>query len=1148
MSRSARLNLAIGLPLRNQDSLDALVRDVADPTSPSYRAYVTSEQFAERFGPTESDYNSLIAFAESQGLTVTATHPNRMILDVSGSVASVENAFHVEMVAWSDNTRGAFFAPDRDPSLDLDVPVLDITGLDNYVVPRPMNVKARPLSERSTWAATGSGPGGLLIGSDYRAAYAPGVKLTGTGQTIGLFELDGFYAADVAANFKTAGLPAVPVQTVLLNGSSGAAGNANIEVMLDIMMAAYMAPGATKIVVYEGNNWNDILNRMATDNSASQLSCSWGFSPINATTEQIFRQMIAQGQSFFQASGDNGAYSGAIMSPSDDPNVTVVGGTHLNTSGPGGSWLSETVWSGSGGGVSKAYAIPSWQQGAKTTAAGGSSTMRNIPDVAMLADVQIYLIQNNGQAVSVGGTSAAAPLWAGFMALANQSALAGGMGPVGFLNPAVYAIGEGSAGNVDLHDIVVGSNNGYSAAAGFDLSTGWGSPAGQALIDQLAGTKNSPSFSLTSGSGSVSVTPGSTASLPIGILAQNGFTGSVVLTVTGLPAGVTATFSSTALTLTAASSAAPGTYPLTVTGKSGALTASLTLSAIVAPASGFSLSASPASLGMAQGSTAKSTVTVTSTGSFSGTVALTASGLPSGVTAAFTRGATAAANSLTLTASNTAAIGTSTVTVTGTSGSLTQKTSVTLTVTAASSFGLAVTPAALSIAQNSTATGSVAVTPQNGFTGTVSLAFSGLPGGVTGAFTQTGFTLSANATATPGTSTVTVTGSSGTLTKSATFTLTVVAPPSFTLSTGASSVTVSAGSSESALVTVTPQNGFTGKVTLTVSGLPAGVTATFGALPAANTYGVTFAAASSAAAGTNVVRIAGASGSLSATANLNLSVVKPADFSLSVAPGSLTVFQGAGASAIVSVSALNSFTGKVALTASGLPAGLTASFGNTGLLTLTASKTAAKATATVTITGASGTLSHTTTLSVTIGTPATGNVTVDLSGVANVAGIAIDGTQFLTGGLDNGGRAYPASLLSGALTVAGTSFTILPASVMNTVSSGSVSLPAGQYTTLKLLAAGVNGNQINQSFTVTYTDGTKTVIKQSLSDWFAPQNYAGETSALVVPYRDNSNGTIDGRPFQLYEYSLALAPAKTVSSLMLPSNRNVVIVAATLTR
>ena len=124
-------------------------------------------------------------------------------------------------------------------------------------------------------------------------------------------------------------------------------------------MAAYMAPGASSIIVYEGTNPNDVLNRMATDNLASQLSSSWGWSPTNATTEQIFKQMVAQGQSLFQASGDSGAYTGAIMPPADDPNLTVVGGTSLTTAGAGGPWQSETTWSDSGGGISTTWPIPS---------------------------------------------------------------------------------------------------------------------------------------------------------------------------------------------------------------------------------------------------------------------------------------------------------------------------------------------------------------------------------------------------------------------------------------------------------------------------------------------------------------------------------------------------------------------------------------------------------------------------------------------------------------------------------------------------------------------------------------------------------------------------------------------------------------------
>jgi subtilase family serine protease len=321
----------------------------------------------------------------------------------------------------------------------VDVAVLDITGLDNFVLPKPMDLRTASLAAAAP-LVTGSGPAGLFLGKDFRAAYAPSVTRTGAGQTIGLFELDGFYRNDVTANFQTAGLLPVPVQTVLLDGYNGTPGSGNVEVILDIMMAAYMAPGAS-IIVYEGYNWNDVLNRMATDNTAKQLSSSWCFYPINATTEQIFKQMIAQGQSLMQASGDSGAYSGWIMPPANDPNVTVVGGTALTTAGAGGPWQSETAWGGSGGGVSPTYTIPTYQQKMNMAALGGSNAMRNIPDVAMVAAVQLYLICDNGTAISVGGTSAAAPLWAGFLALANEQAAVNGKPPVGFVNPAIYALG-----------------------------------------------------------------------------------------------------------------------------------------------------------------------------------------------------------------------------------------------------------------------------------------------------------------------------------------------------------------------------------------------------------------------------------------------------------------------------------------------------------------------------------------------------------------------------------------------------------------------------------------------------------------------------------------------------------------------------------
>ncbi len=210
---------------------------------------------------------------------------------------------------------------------------------------------------------------------------------------------------------------------------------------------------------------------------------------------QIFQEMAVQGQSFFSASGDYDAYTGLIPFPGDTPYITQVGGTTLTTTGPGGAWVSETVWNwgdgiGSGGGISTQYPIPCWQTNIDMTANQGSTTMRNTPDVALTAD-NVYVRVDGGEQ-DVGGTSCAAPLWAGFTALVNEQAAASGQEPVGFVNPLVDAIGSGPNYTSAFHDITTGNNTTpasptkFYAVAGYDLCTGWGTPNGQKLIDALA--------------------------------------------------------------------------------------------------------------------------------------------------------------------------------------------------------------------------------------------------------------------------------------------------------------------------------------------------------------------------------------------------------------------------------------------------------------------------------------------------------------------------------------------------------------------------------------------------------------------------------------------------------------------------------------
>ena len=167
-----------------------------DPASPDFRRFLTPDQFTEQFGPTEADYQAVIAFANSNGLAVTRTHRNRTLVCVSGAVADIEKTFNVTLRLYHHPTEPrTFYAPDTGPSFALNVALLTVAGLNDYHVPRPMSLHHSGGSAASSLAPlTGSGPGGTYMGNDFRAAYLPGVALTGSSQTVGLLEFDGYSA------------------------------------------------------------------------------------------------------------------------------------------------------------------------------------------------------------------------------------------------------------------------------------------------------------------------------------------------------------------------------------------------------------------------------------------------------------------------------------------------------------------------------------------------------------------------------------------------------------------------------------------------------------------------------------------------------------------------------------------------------------------------------------------------------------------------------------------------------------------------------------------------------------------------------------------------------------------------------------------
>ena len=424
------LQVSIGLPLRNQSALSEFLREISDPQSAKYHKFLTPRDFADRFGPTVEDYQSVIQFAGTNGLAVSDAHPNRVVLDLEGSVANVERAFHLRLQTYRHPAEPRdFFAPDTAPSVPAYLPVVTVEGLSDYFIPKPLSHRIDP---SRILPLSGSGPGGYYAGNDFRNAYAPGTALTGAGQSVGLLEFSAFFPSDITSYEDTIGRTNyVPVTTIVLGHPAPTTAN-NGEVALDIEVALAIAPGLSQVIVYEIKSGpSSILSRMANDNLAKQLSSSWtwGGGP-SVTIDNIFQQMAAQGQSFFQASGDSDAYTGAAVldnatqttAPVDSTNLTCVGGTTLSMNGSGGSWASETVWNwnnsgqpnvGSGGGISAYYKIPYWQTNLANAANAGSSTFRNVPDVALTAD-SVYVAYNNGGSGGFGGTSCAAPLWAGF--------------------------------------------------------------------------------------------------------------------------------------------------------------------------------------------------------------------------------------------------------------------------------------------------------------------------------------------------------------------------------------------------------------------------------------------------------------------------------------------------------------------------------------------------------------------------------------------------------------------------------------------------------------------------------------------------------------------------------------------------------------
>ncbi len=312
-----------------------------------------------------------------------------------------------------------------------------------------------------------------------------------------MLEFLGYNIADVNSYFSHVGQTnTVSVVGVSTDGSSlSCTGSCDDgEQVLDIEVAISMAPGMSQVRVYVSDTSDvSIFNRMATDNNAKSLSCSWGWSPADPTSDDpIFREFAAQGQNLFVASGDDGAFT--THSSDVYPGrrcVDHLGGRH----GPDHRQRGRRLEVGDRLERQRRRHLP--PTGSRFPAirrppassrppTRGSKTLRNVPDVAAEANQDNYICFDGICQSGWGGTSFAAPRWAGYLALVNQQSVAHGHSTVGFLNPTLYTLGLGSSHATYYHDITSGNNGTYTTQTGYDLVTGWGSPNGTGLINFLA--------------------------------------------------------------------------------------------------------------------------------------------------------------------------------------------------------------------------------------------------------------------------------------------------------------------------------------------------------------------------------------------------------------------------------------------------------------------------------------------------------------------------------------------------------------------------------------------------------------------------------------------------------------------------------------
>ena len=932
--RMDEMILALDSSDEQKQALDALIAAQQDPASPQYQKWLTPEQFADQFGVSQNDVDQVSAWLQSHGFSIDEVPTGRRTIVFSGTAGLVQAAFHTQIRKYQVNgaTHYANASDPQIPEALAEVVKGTVTlhdfGRQSMRTPRREVPMSAP--EFSSGGSYYLAPADFATIYNLTPLYNGGFD--GTGKSIAIVGRTNINMSDVQTFRNYFGL-AVNNPQIILNGTNPGITADEDEAVLDVEWSGAVAKGATiKFVVSASTNSTDGVDLSAqyivSNNTAPVMSTSYGSCEAGmgnaelAFYKNLWQQAAAEGISTLVSAGDSGAAGcdqggestalggRAINGLCSSLYSVCVGGTQFaDTTSYSTYWLSssnatnkgsaisyipEIAWNQSGsvsggsglwatgGGVSAVYAKPSWQAGPGVPADG----KRDVPDISLAASTHDgYLVVENGYLYVIGGTSASSPSFAGIMAIVNQKTGSAQGNP----NPTLYALAalqaKGSTAHAYFHDVTSGSNavpgtSGYNAGTGYDLTTGIGTVNASNLVNYWgdAVVTVPPSINAAMTVPSLTIRQGASGTSTANLTVAGGFSSAVSLAVTGAPAGVTATLASASLsapgsgsdvlTIAAGASATPGTATITVTATGGGLTSAGTVNLTIVPA--FTLATNFAAVTVQQGASTPLTLTSAIATGYNGAVALTASGMPAGVTLGFTPAAISAPGSgcsaITIAASSSAAPGVYPITLTGTSGILTGTAVVSVAVTSPSSFTLTESPASVTLAPGMSGTSVINLTPGAGFASTVTFSASGMPPGITAQFSaaslargggNTIMTVKVSPTVAAGTYHLTVTGAGGGVSPSPTAVVTVVVS-GFTV---AAPPTASLVRNGSVLVPIATSvtGGFNADLNLTVTGLPTGVTALFTPQrignPAAGSSSMRLTASALAQTGAKVITI-----------------------------------------------------------------------------------------------------------------------------------------------------------------------------------------------------------------------------------------------------------------------------------------------------